>query len=321
MVGKAACVGLAVISGVLMAVSSRIQGNLVVYVENPLLASVFANVGAMVTIGIALAASPAARRALGRVLKALRTPGSSLAWWQGLGPVVGTAFILTQSLAVDALGVAIFTVASVAGNSIGSLVVDHYGVAPGGARPISLPRVAGALLAMAAAGLGLTGLEGTSGLWLAALPLVVGIGKAWQQAVSGRMQYTGSHLPDGTVAGGGVIATTFFNFAAGGILLHAMFWTSWTVRGPSYGSFPTNPLWYTAGVLAVGTIAISAAVVHRIGALLLILSSIAGQMLAALVVDALTGDTPTTATLTAVALTVFAVVLSILAGRRKPQTA
>ena len=52
--------------------------------------------------------------------------------------------------------------------------------------------------------------------------------------------------------------------------------------------FPTNPLLYTGGIIGIAFIALSAAIVHRIGVLLLSLGMIAGQIVTALLLDVVT---------------------------------
>ena len=63
---------------------------------------------------------------------------------------IDSFLVLSQGLAAAALGVALFTVAVVAGQTISGLVLDRVGIGPGGRRPLTAARLVGALLALGA---------------------------------------------------------------------------------------------------------------------------------------------------------------------------
>ena len=62
-----------------------------------------------------------------------------LVWWQFLGGLGGALIIAGQSIVVPILGVALFTVAVIAGQTANSLVVDRAGLGPAGRQPITRP--------------------------------------------------------------------------------------------------------------------------------------------------------------------------------------
>jgi transporter family-2 protein len=98
------------------------------------------------------------------------------------------------------------------------------------------------------------------------------------------------------------------------------------VAGPPTGVLPTDVpldlLLYTGGLLGIAFIAIQAAVVARIGVLLLGLGMIAGQVVGALVLDLVVpgAAAPSPAMLVGAALTLVAVVVPLAEARlrRRP---
>ena len=130
---------------------------------------------------------PAGRRGLSRVGDAVRK--RSLSWWYLLRGVSGTFFVLSQSITAAALGVALFTVALVAGQTVTGLVMDRFGVGSSGRHPLNLTRIISALTVLLAVVWAVSGqiLEDVP-LWLLWMPIVAGIGQGWQQAVNGRVQ-------------------------------------------------------------------------------------------------------------------------------------
>lgn len=363
-------VAAAVVSGVGSAVQSRINGSLAEELGSGFLAAVVSFGSGLVVLTCVVAAWPRARRAVARVVAAVRpdaggvgggdggvgggdaevrggdaevrgggaevrggagevrsggdgAPGRAaggqggrarqprLRWWQCVGGAAGGFFVAAQGLTVGSLGVAVFIVAIVAGQSVSSVVVDRLGLAPGGVRPVTLGRALGPALAVVAVLVSVSGSLTTPGaIGLAVLPFLAGAGSAWQQAVNGRVRGVASSGPDGG-ASVGVAAATLLNFVVGTLVLLVALGVSLLVAGPPAGSWPTNPLLYTGGLIGIVFIATAAAVVHRIGVLLLTLGTIAGQIVGALALDLVVpGATPPdTATWLGAALTLVAVAL------------
>lgn len=301
-------VGLAVLGGGAVAAQSRINGSLADHVGSGYLAAVVSFGSGLLLLTLTLLVVPRFRAGMRRVVAALRSGG--LRPWQVLGGAAGAFFVATQGLTVGVLGVATFIVAFVTGQSLGSVVVDRMGLGPGGVRLVTLPRAAGPVLTVVAVAIAMSGGIGSpSTLALAVLPLLAGIGSAWQQAVNGHVRS----------AAGDVLAATLVNFVVGTVVLVAALGVSVLVEGVPDGAFPTNPLVYTGGLIGIAFIALSAAIVHRIGVLLLSLGMIAGQIVTALVLDVVTpGATPPgVATYVGAALTLIGVAVPLLAERRR----
>lgn len=309
--GGAAAAGvvLAIAGGAGIAVQSRINGSLADHLGSGYLAAVVSFGSGLVLLTLVLLVSRRRRAGMRRISAAVREGG--LRPWQLLGGAAGGFFVATQGLTVGALGVATFIVAFVTGQSIGSVVIDRWGLGPGGVRLITFPRAVGPVLTVAAVVVAMSGgLGSPSALALALLPLLAGVGSAWQQAVNGHVR----------AAAGDVLAATLVNFVVGTVVLVAALGVSVLVEGLPDGAFPTDPLLYTGGLIGIAFIALSAAIVHRIGVLLLSLGMIAGQIVTALVLDAVTpGATPPgVATFVGAALTLVGVAVPLLAERRRP---
>jgi transporter family-2 protein len=304
----AAGVLLAVVGGAGIAVQSRINGSLADHVGSGYLAAVVSFGSGLLLLSLALLVSRRGRDGMRRILAALRDGG--LRPWQVLGGAAGGFFVATQGLTVGVLGVATFIVAFVTGQSLGSVVIDRLGLGPGGVRLVTFPRAAGPVLTVAAVAIAMSGgLGSPSTLVLAVLPLLAGLGSAWQQAVNGHVR----------AAAGDVLAATLVNFVVGTVVLAAALGVSVLAEGLPDGGFPADPLLYTGGIIGIVFIALSAAVVHRIGVLLLSLGMIAGQIVTALVLDAVTpGATPPgVTTYVGAARPVGGVAVRRLGGRRR----
>lgn len=288
--------------GAAVAVQARINGQLGAGFGDGLVAALVSfSVGLGILLPVVLLA-PKARRAGGRWWAALRS--GELRWWQCLGGAGGAWFVTTQGLTASALGVAVFTVAVVAGQVVSSLVVDRVGIGPGGSVPVTARRAVGAGLAVVAVAVAVSDEFGEpSALWPAVLPALGGAAMGWQQAVNGLVR----------AASGSVRFATLVNFAVGTAALALVCAVDVLGWGPPEP--PPAPWWlYTGG--ALGIVALSTAVfaVKHIGVLLLGLSAVSGQVVGSVVVDLL-GPGVDPATLAGAAVTLVAVVVA--AGRQR----
>ncbi|RKN43428.1 DMT family transporter [Micromonospora endolithica] len=305
---RATGVGLAVASGVAVAVQSRINGELGVRLDDGIAAAVVSfGIGLLVLL-VLVPATPGGRRGLVALRAALRD--GSLRPWQCLGGVCGAFLVATQGLTVGTLGVAVFTVAVVAGQSGSSLLVDRAGVGPTGRQPVTPARLVGAVLTVLAVLLAVGDRLGDPGaLVLALLPLLAGVGIAWQQAVNGRVRG----------AAGSALTATLVNFSVGTVALLATFAVEVAVRGRPAGGFPSEPWLYLGGPIGIVFIALAAAIVRFTGVLLLGLATIAGQIIGAVLLDLVlptAASHPGPATLAGAALTLVAVLVANSGSRR-----
>ncbi|WP_243791753.1 DMT family transporter [Saccharopolyspora gloriosae] len=296
----------AVVVGVVLSVQSRLNGALGAQLHDGLGAAVISFGSGLVVLLIATAFLPVARAGLRAVRDALR--GGGLRWWQCLGGIAGGFLVFGQGLSAAALGVALFTVAVVAGQVGSGLVVDRIGLGPAGPQRVTSPRVLGAVLAVIAVFVAVWDeLTGSGVSWLILVPALAGIGVAWQQAVNGRVKQTA-----GSPASAAVIN---FGVGAAGLLL------AWLVEVAARGlpsGLPAQPWLYLGGVLGIFVIGGAAALVHYTGVLVLSMGMVAGQLLGALLLDLLVPAPGTEVPLTTVigvGLTFVAVAVASLPDR------
>jgi bacterial/archaeal transporter family-2 protein len=276
---RAAGSALAGLGGVALAVQGRINGQLGDQLHDGIFAALVSfSVGSLLLL-MALPILPAARAGVGRLREALRT--RALRPWQLLGGSCGAFLVTGQGFTVPILGVAVFTVAVVAGQVVSSLPVDRAGLGPGGPQPITLPRALGASLAVIAVIISVSdhgAVTVSGGLWWAVLPAVAGLGLAWQSAVNGQVR----------VAADNVVVPTVVNFLVGTSVLVLAATVDVIVRGWPAGLMtgPPGQWWlYVGGALGICAIMTAVTAVRVTGVLLLGMSSVAGQLVGAVLLD------------------------------------
>lgn len=291
----------ALIAGVAVAVQAKINGVLAVKTEDALLAAVISFGGGLIVLLVILALTPSMRAGLGRVMSAVRDV--RLRRWHLFGGLGGASLVASQGFTVGVLGVAMFTVGVVAGQTVTGLIVDKIGLGPAGVRPLTAPRIAGAVLMLVAVATtmwgGMSTMDVATGL-LVLLPFGAGLAIAVQQAVNGRV----------SMAARNPLTATLINFTVGTVAL-VVAWAitlGWSPGDP--GGLPSNPILYTGGVFGIVFIAMAAFVVRWIGVLLLGLATIAGQLIGSVLIDVVmptSGGGPAVTTLIGVALALVAI--------------
>jgi bacterial/archaeal transporter family-2 protein len=303
---RALAVGAAVSAGVGLAAQARLNGELGARLGDGVAASLASTTAGLVVLLVLVPALPSGRRGLRSVRAELRAGG--LRWWHCCGGVGGALFVASQGISVGALGVAVFTVAIVAGSAIGGLGADRWGLGPGGRHRITSARAGGALACIAAVAVAVSDRLGGQGtVVLVILPLLAGIAVATQSALNGRVG----------AAARSPWPATLVSFAVAEATLAAVVLVGLAVRGAPVDRLPAEPWLYAAGVIGIVVIATAARVVGQVGVLVFSLASVAGQLLGALALDALTaGPRPTVAVWIGTAVTFGAVALAARPGRR-----
>lgn len=262
----------AVLVGVAVAVQSRINGTLGTRIDDGVAAATVSFGVGLLMLAVFIFVSPARRARISAVGTAVKS--GRLRWWQCVGGLAGASAVASQGITVTTIGVALFTVAIVAGQVVSGMWVDHAGLGPSGRDPITVSRIAGAALVLAAVALASHGsLTGGVNWLFIVLPVLAGAATAWQMAVNGQVS-----------AVGGPISSTFFNFIVGALGLVVVDALVIAVRGWP-GAFPADPWLYLGGPIGVLFIAVSAHVVRVLGVLVLALAVIAGQIIGALAID------------------------------------
>lgn len=264
----------AIAVGVLTAIQSRLNGGLGAALDNAIVAAVI-SFGSGLAIMVALAAAlPAGRAGVARLVRGVRA--RDIPWWILIGGAAGALTVGSQGAVVGVIGTALFTVGVVAGQTLSGLILDRVGYSPAGVTAVTVPRVIGVALALAAVTVSLTGdTVAQAPVWMLLLPLLVGAGLAWQQATNGRLQR----------ATASAMTATLVNFVGGTVVLGAIA----LVQAPLVGvaPLPADPWLYLGGAIGVAYIALSAALAPRIGVLLLSLGSVLGMLVGSLALDLL----------------------------------
>lgn len=267
---------LAIFVGSLTALQSRVNGRLSIHLQNGILAGFISNLSGWVILTALVVLSSSNRASFRKTVRSIRR--SDIKIWEILGGFGGSFFLAVQGSGVPVIGIALFTISIVAGQTSSSLLVDKLGISPSGKKPITRLRVITACFTL----LGVTVAvipkfsQGSFDIFYILLALVIGVIVTFQQAINGRFNAL-TQKP---------IVTAWFNFATGTSLL-VVFVAIKSLFGGKVGEFPTNPLLYTGGLLGLTFIAISAYTISELGVLNFIMLSVAGQLFTALLVDAI----------------------------------
>lgn len=308
---------LAVGAGLAIPVQGRINGALGARLNDGIAAAVVSfstGLALMILISLIL---PRGRAGLARILPAVRSRAFPRVYV--LAGAIGALFVFAQSFTVGILGVALFTVATVTGQTVSGLVVDRLGIGPAGRKSVTAIRVIGCLLTIAAVAwavsprfTGSSGMSGGTGpdvggaglLLPLLLPVAAGFLMSFQQAMNGTA----------TVHYGTPIAATLVNFVAGSAVLWAAYAIKVSVAGPG-NPLPGEWWYYVGGPMGCVFIGLGALLVRSLGVLVTGLGMIAGQLLGSLALDVVLptpGTVVAPATVLGTILTLAAIILATL---------
>ncbi len=313
---------LAVLVGVLAVIQARINGELAVRVSSGFEAAAVSFGAGFVMLAVVVLVNPGSRTGLRRLQRRVlgRVP-PRLPWWAMLGGVGGAMFVAAQGLVVPTLGVALFTVAVVAGQTGNSLVADRLGVGPGGRRPVTGPRVVAAVLCVAGVALAVQGgiTDGSFAPALVLFAMAAGALVAFQQGLNGRV----------AVAAGNPLVAAMVNFTVGLAVLSVIATVVELFDGKPFVPPPaiwSDPVLWLGGPIGVVFVTVAAFAVRGLGVLLFSLLTIVGQLLGGLGVDlvapANAGQSISWQIFAAVGLSILATALAFLgSGMRRPSPA
>ena len=301
---------LAVGSGLAIPVQGRINGALGARLDDGIAAAAVSfSTGLLVMVIISLVL-PRGRAGLAAIIPAVRRRAFPRIYV--VAGAIGALFVFAQSFTVGILGVALFTVATVTGQTVSGLVVDRLGIGPAGKKSVTAIRIIGCILTIAAVAWAVSPRfssggsgDGAAGLLVPLLlPVAAGFLMSFQQAMNGTA----------TLHYGTPIAATLVNFVAGCIVL----WTAFAVKLAVAG--PANPLpgewwYYLGGPMGCIFIGLGALLVRSLGVLVTGLGMIAGQLLGSLALDLALpapGTVVAPATVLGTLLTLGAIILATL---------
>lgn len=267
---------LATISGVMIALQARANGELSQRLNNGVEAALISFSSGLLIIAIVAIFSPAIKEGARNLRGAVDR--KELPRWTLFAGALGGTFVAIQTHVVPVIGVAIYSVASIAGQTAASLLVDRLGITGGGKKHITARRLAAAAFTVFAVFISVYDRIEASNLEIYAVVLagVAGSVVGVQRALNGQINEH-SHQS---------YTTSLLNFIMGTTFL-VIFLALLIVFGNTpLTPLPAGPWWiYTGGVIGVIYIAFTSKIVQHLGVLTFTLFSVGGNLLGSLIID------------------------------------
>ena len=269
---------LAFLTATLIALQARANGELSHLLGNPIQAATVSFGSGLIVIAIFAASHHGMRQGLNGIKKGLIEGG--LKRWNLFAGMLGGIFVAIQTNTVPLIGVAVYSVASISGQTASSLIVDALGLAGGAKKQVTFRRILASLITVLAVLVSVWDRIDAHDLSLIPVALaglaggIVGI----QRALNGKINiYSKQHW-----------TTSLLNFIMGTTFLLLLTALLIQVGRYEFQPLPSAPWWiYTGGVLGVIYIAYSATIVQHLGVLASTLLSVGGNLFGALVIDLL----------------------------------
>ena len=267
---------LAALSGILISLQARANGELSLRLDNGLQAAFISFSSGLLLIAIISVFNPSIKNGARRLRAAVAA--KEIAPWTLFAGALGGAFVAVQTQIVPLIGVAIYSVASIAGQSATSLLVDRIGFTGGGKKPISPRRIAAAVVTVLAVLVSVLDRIDARNLSLIAVALaglagaIVGV----QRALNGLInEHSGQSF-----------TTSLLNFIMGSSALGIALLFAVAIGKVEFVALPAGPWWiYMGGTLGVIYIAFTSTIVQHLGVLTFTLFSTGGQLIGALFID------------------------------------
>ena len=267
---------LAALSGILISLQARTNGELSLRLNNGLQAAFISFTSGFILIALITIFHPGIRVGV----KKLRTAvaAKEIAPWTLFAGALGGAFVAVQTQIVPLIGVAIYSVASIAGQGATSLIVDRIGLTGGGKKPISPRRIAAAVVTVLAVLVSVLDRIDAKDLSLIAVALaglagaIVGVQRAMNGLINEHSQQS--------------FTTSLLNFIMGSGALGLVLLIAIAIGKVKFVPFPHGPWWiYMGGTIGVIYIAFTSTIVQHLGVLTFTLFSTGGTLVGALLID------------------------------------
>jgi bacterial/archaeal transporter family-2 protein len=267
---------LAALSGAMIALQARANGELSHRLNNGLQAALVSFGSGLLIIFVITLFNSTIKEGIKNLRKAVAN--KEIARWKLLAGALGGSFVAIQTQIVPLIGVAIYSVASIAGQTAMSLVVDRIGLTGGGKKLISPRRVLAAFLTVLAVLVSVWDRIDANNLSMFAVTAggiagaIVGI----QRALNGQINEY-SHQS---------FTTSLLNFITGTSFLLILIVAGLVLGRNELSPLPSGPWWiYTGGVIGVIYIAFTSTIVQHLGVLTFTLFSVGGQLVGSLIID------------------------------------
>ena len=267
---------LAALSGVMIALQARANGELSHRLNNGLEAALVSFGSGLIIITAIAIFNPSIKEGIHNLRIAIAS--KEIARWKLLAGALGGSFVAIQTNIVPLIGVAIYSVASIAGQTAVSLIVDRIGLTGGGKKLISPRRVAAAVLTVLAVFVSVFDRIDAKNLSMVAVVLgcIAGAVVGVQRALNGQINEY-SHQS---------FTTSLLNFITGTSFLVLLIIGGIVVGKIELVALPAGPWWiYTGGVIGVIYIAFTSTIVQHLGVLTFTLFSVGGQLVGSLIID------------------------------------
>ena len=268
--------GLAALSGVMIAFQARANGELSYRLDNAPQAALVSFSSGLFFITIYAIFSPKIKEGIKRLRSAVSS--GEIPKIRLLAGALGGAFVALQTSVVPLIGVALYSVASIAGQSAVSLLVDRIGLTGGGVKLISPRRISAAFTTVLAVLVSVIDkLEADNfQLFALLLALIAGALVGVQRALNGQIN---EHSQNS-------YTTSLLNFITGTSFLILFIIILIALGRVELQPLPVGPWWiYTGGVIGVMYIAATSLIVQHLGVLTFTLFSVGGQLIASLLLD------------------------------------
>ena len=269
---------LAALSGILIALQARANGELSHQLGNGLEAALVSFGSGLIIIVLISFFNPSIKEGIRNLREAVQE--KKIARWKLFAGMLGGTWVAVQTHIVPLIGVAIFSVASIAGQATASLIVDRIGLTGGGKKLLSKRRVAAALITVLAVLLSVLDRLDASNLskFAVFLGVITGALGGIQRAMNGEINEY-SHQS---------FTTSLLNFIMGTTFLVVLLIVMILAKRIELVPLPSGPWWiYTGGVIGVIYIAFSSTIVQHLGVLNFTLFSVGGQLVGSLAIDVL----------------------------------
>ena len=267
---------LAALSGVLIALQARANGELSHRLDNGLQAALVSFGSGLLIILIITPFSSHIKEGIANLRGAIAR--KEIARWKLFAGALGGSFVAIQTQIVPLIGVAIYSVASIAGQTAMSLVVDRIGLTGGGKKLISPRRVMAAVITVFAVLVSVWDRIDANNLSMIAVTAgcIAGAVVGVQRALNGQINEH-SHQS---------FTTSLLNFITGTSFLVILILAGVALGKNELSPLPAGPWWiYTGGVIGVIYIAFTSTIVQHLGVLTFTLFSVGGQLAGSLIID------------------------------------
>jgi transporter family-2 protein len=267
---------LAALSGAMIALQARANGELSHRLDNGLQAALVSFGSGLIIIFVITLFNTKIKEGIRNLRQSVAS--REIARWKLFAGALGGSFVAIQTQIVPLIGVAIYSVASIAGQTAMSLIVDRIGLTGGGKKLISPRRVLAAFLTVLAVLVSVWDRIDANNLSMLAVTAggIAGAVVGVQRALNGQIN---EHSQQS-------FTTSLLNFMTGTAFLLILIIAGLILGKNELSPLPSGPWWiYTGGVIGVIYIAFTSTIVQHLGVLTFTLFSVGGQLIGSLVID------------------------------------